>query len=173
MDNAPAMSRTAQAPSVLFICTGNICRSPTAHALLLHKARAAGFEVQVDSAAISDEERGNPADRRAVAEALRRGIAMPERCARQVAAADFARFDRVIGMTRAHCAALRRLAPAAHAGKIRMLMACAIEGGEEADVPDPWYGGQSAFVEAFDMIERGVDGLLAQLQREAGALRCY
>ena len=74
----------AATPSVLFICTGNICRSPTAHALLLHKARAAGFQVEVDSAAISDEERGNPADRRAVAEARRRGIAMPERCARQV-----------------------------------------------------------------------------------------
>ena len=60
--------------AVLFVCTGNICRSPTAHALLVHKARAAGLEVEVDSAAISNEEWGRPADARSVAEAKRRGI---------------------------------------------------------------------------------------------------
>ena len=163
------MSDRARVPSVLFVCTGNICRSPTAHALLLHKSRAAGFILHVDSAAISDEERGNPADRRAVAEASRRGIAMPDRCARQVTSADFARFDHVIGMTRAHCAALRRLAPAAHAGKIRLLMTCAADGCDtvDPDVPDPWYGGPAAFGDAFDLIERGVDGLLAELQGRA------
>ncbi len=60
--------------AILFICTGNICRSPTAHVLLMHKARAVGFHVEVDSAAVSDEERGNPPDPRSVAEAKRRGI---------------------------------------------------------------------------------------------------
>jgi len=154
-------------PSVLFVCTGNICRSPTAHALLLHKAQAIGLTLAVDSAAISNEECGNPADRRAVAEAKRRGIAMPERCARQVQSQDFERFDWLVGMTRAHCAALRRLAPA-HAGKVCMLMAFADEGAE-FDVPDPWYGTQADFVRAFDLIERGVDGLLAQLQSRVHA----
>ena len=150
--------RPSSKPSVLFVCTGNICRSPTAHALLLHQAHAAGFEVEVDSAAISDEERGNPADRRSVAEARRRGIAMPDRGARQVTAADIARFDHVIGMTRAHCAALRRIAPAGQVGKIRMLL--------DDDVPDPWYGGSEAFVEAFDLIDDGVRELLLQLRRD-------
>ena len=152
-------------PAILFICTGNICRSPTAHALLLHKAQRAGFAVEVDSAAISDEERGNPPDPRSVAEALRRGIAMPAHRARQVHAADFERFDWLIGMTQQHCAALRRRAPAEAARKVRLLseFADAIGG----DVPDPWYGGHQAFIEAFDLIDLGVEGLLAQLRRDA------
>jgi protein-tyrosine phosphatase len=152
-------------PSVLFICTGNICRSPTAHALLMRKARLAGVTVDVDSAGISDEERGNPPDLRSVAEARRRGIEMHAHCARQVRVDDFGRFDWIVGMTARHCAALRRLAPAGTAHKVHMLTDFAE--GDEGDVPDPWYGGQQAFVEAFDLIDRGVDGLLAKLQAEA------
>lgn len=154
--------------SILFICTGNICRSPTAHTLLMHKARAAGFDVEVDSAAISDEERGNPPDRRSVAEAKRRGIQMHAHAARQVRKADFAHFDLLIGMTAQHCAALRRLAPAGTAGtedKVHLFTEFA--DGIEGDVPDPWYGGQQDFVEVFDLIDHGVDGLLARLQAEA------
>ena len=151
-------------PSVLFICTGNICRSPTAHALLLHKARAAGFDVDVDSAGVSDEERGNPPDARSLAEAKRRGIDMPAHRARQVRPSDFERFDLIVGMTQHHGAALRRLAPAGTAGKVHLLTEFAE--GIEGDVPDPWYGGRQAFVEAFDLIDHGVDGLLATLQAE-------
>ena len=147
--------------AVLFICTGNICRSPTAHALLMHKARIAGVAFDVDSAAISDEERGNPPDPRSVAEARRRGIEMPAHRARQVRAADFEGFDWIVGMTAQHCAALRRLAPAGTAHKVHLLTEFAE--ADEGDVPDPWYGGQQAFVEAFDLIDRGVDGLLAKL----------
>ncbi|RQO55454.1 protein-tyrosine-phosphatase [Variovorax sp. KBW07] len=153
-------------PAVLFVCTGNICRSPTAHLLLMHKARAAGFEVDVDSAAISDEERGNPPDPRSVAEARRRGIEMHAHRARQVRSADFERFDLIVGMTRQHCAALRRLAPQGADGKVHLFTEFA--DGIEGDVPDPWYGGQQAFVEVFDLIDHGVDGLLARLR--AGAV---
>ena len=149
-------------PSVLFVCTGNICRSPTAHTLLLHKAQAAGFQVEVDSAAISDEERGNPPDARSVAEARRRGIEMHAHAARQVKKADFERFDLLIGMTAQHCAALRRLAPAGMADKVRLFTDFA--DGIEGDVPDPWYGGPKDFVEVFDLLDHGVDGLLAALQ---------
>jgi protein-tyrosine-phosphatase len=88
-------------------------------------------------------------------------IAMHAHCARQVRASDFERFDWIVGMTAHHCAALRRLAPAGAAHKVHMLTEFAE--ADEGDVPDPWYGGQQAFVEAFDLIERGVDGLLAQL----------
>jgi len=159
-DNQATMPLQARAPSVLFICTGNICRSPTAHALLVHKAREAGFSVEVDSAAISNEECGNPADRRSVAEAKRRGIAMPERVARQVTAEDLVRFDHVIAMTRAHCASLRRLASPEGSAKVRLLL-------DGRDVPDPWYGDQRDFVAVFDLIDGGVDALLTQLRHPA------
>jgi len=152
----------APVPSVLFICTGNICRSPTAHALLVHKAHLAGLEVAVDSAAVSDEERGNPFDRRAAAELRRRGVALHTHCARQVRREDFERFDWIVGMTRAHCAALRRIAPAACRARI-VLMLDHAPGHQGEDVPDPWYGDAQAFVHAFDLIERGVDGLIARL----------
>jgi protein-tyrosine phosphatase len=152
-------------PAVLFICTGNICRSPTAHTLLLHKARVANVAIDVDSAAISDEERGNPPDPRSIAEARRRGIQMHAHCARQVRTGDFERFDWIVGMTAHHCAALRRLAPAGTAHKVHLLTE--FSETDEGDVPDPWYGGREAFVEAFDLIDRGVDGLLAMLQAQA------
>ena len=150
-------------PRILFICTGNICRSPTAHALLAHRAAEAGLAVQVDSAAISDEERGNPFDARAAAELRRRGVPAHAHCARQVKAADFNRFDWVIGMTRAHCDALHRAAPARHAARIALLLDL-VPGHEGQDLPDPWYGDAQAFVRAFDLIELGVQALMAQLR---------
>ncbi len=154
-------------PAVLFVCTGNICRSPTAHALLLHKAQAAGLPLHVDSAGISDEEHGRPPDARSAAEAARRGIAMPAHRARQVRAEDFQRFDWLIGMTAQHVAALRRLAPAGAPGQIALMADFADD--LHGDIPDPWYGGSAAFVEAFELIERGVDGLLARLAVQRAA----
>lgn len=153
-------------PSILFVCTGNICRSPTAHALLLHKARLAGLPCEVDSAAISAEEGGKPPDRRAVAEATRRGIAMPAHRARQVTLHDLARFDWVIGMTHAHVTALRQLAGAASRDKVHLLMRFAST-DQARDIPDPWYGDAAAFAEAFELIDDAVEGLLAHLQADA------
>ena len=153
------MSIATNPPSVLFVCTGNICRSPTAHALLLHKAAERGMPVHADSAAISDEELGNPPDRRALAELRRRDVAMPPHRARQVKPDDFLRFDLLLGMTATHVRALKRMMPS-HADRVGLLMDYA-DGHDAIDVPDPWYGGAQDFVVAFDMIETGVDGLLA------------
>jgi protein-tyrosine phosphatase len=86
---------------------------------------------------------------------------MHAQSARQVRRADFERFDLIIGMTAQHCAALRRLAPAGTAHKVHLFTEFAE--GVEGDVPDPWYGGQQAFVEVFDLIDLGVDGLLTRL----------
>ncbi|NII07176.1 low molecular weight protein-tyrosine-phosphatase [Luteibacter anthropi] len=149
--------------SVLFICTGNICRSPTAHALLVHKAAAAGLTLEVDSAAVTDSELGNPPDARSLAELRRRGIPMPAHRARRVTADDFRRFDLVVGMTAAHVATLNRMAPdAAH--KIGLMMVHSADHGA-IDVPDPWYGTRTDFIEVFDMLDVAVDGLLDSLRR--------
>lgn len=148
-------------PSVLFVCTGNICRSPTAQALLQHKAAALGLQVTTDSAAVTTEEVGNPPDRRALAELRRRGVPMPDHRARQVRDEDFTAFDLVLGMTAHHVHVLERMAPAHATARIGLLMDHA-DGPRARDVPDPWYGGQQEFVEAFDMIEAGVEGLLHQ-----------
>lgn len=157
---APRRAPMSKPPlSVLFICTGNICRPPTAQALLLHKAAALGVEVHTDSAAVTEEEVGNPPDRRALAELRRRGVPMPAHRARLVTPRDFQQYDLVLGMTAAHVRALQRLAPAQASATLDLLMRYA-EDENPIDVPDPWYGSEQDFIEAFDMIEAGIDGLL-------------
>jgi len=147
--------------NVLFVCTGNICRSPTAEGLFLHRAAEAGLDgrVSADSAGVSDEERGNPTDRRAVAEAARRGIALPDRRARRIAGDDFRSFELVLGMTAVHLARLEAAAPADATARLGLLLDYAARPGPR-DVPDPWYGDEQAFVRAFDLIAEGVDGLV-------------
>ncbi len=150
---------------VLFVCTGNICRSPTAEALLRHHGD--GLPLAVDSCGVSAEEQGNPPDPMAVAEAGRRGVAMPARRARRIVTRDFAQSDLIVPMTRAHEQRLARLRPREMRGEIRRMMTFA-PGLDDVDVPDPWYGAEAAYIEAFDLIERGVLGLLDELRPRLG-----
>jgi len=150
---------------VLFVCTGNICRSPTAEALLRH--HAGELPVVADSCGISAEEEGNPPHPTTVAEAERRGVAMPHRRARRIDRRDFEESDLLVAMTRGHESRLLRLKPERARGEVRRMMSFA-PGFEHQDVPDPWYGDRAAFVQAFDLIERGVLGLLDQLRPRLG-----
>ena len=151
---------------VLFVCTGNICRSPMAEGVFFARAAAAALPVEVDSAGTSDEERGRPPDRRAAMVAKRRGYALPDHRARQVVPADFTRFDLMLAMTRQHELILRRRAPSGSAATLRRLMAYA-PGLGAADVPDPWMGDLPDFEHALDLIEAGVDGLIQDLLQGA------
>jgi len=151
--------------AVLFVCTGNICRSPTADGVFRHLVREAGLEaeVRVDSAGTHDYHVGEPPDERAQAHALRRGYDLSALRARQVAGEDFDRFDLVLAMDRGHLRILKRLAPPEHHHKLRLFMEYATHLRRD-DVPDPYYGGSRGFEEVLDMIEDAARGLLAELR---------
>jgi protein-tyrosine phosphatase len=162
---------------VLHVCTGNICRSPMAEVVLRDRFEAAGLgdRVVVDSTGISDEEHGNPVDRRARAVLRAHGYddGTGHR-ARQVRASDLLAYDLLLPMTSAHARALRRLAgdDPALTGRIRMLRTFdpAAPGPDQPehllDVDDPWYGPDAGFETTLAEIEAAADGIVAHV-REA------
>jgi len=151
---------------VLFVCTGNICRSPTAHGVFLHQVQAAGLaqRVRVDSAGTHDYHVGEPPDARAQAHARRRGYDLSALRARQVSRADFDAFDRILAMDRGHLRILQRQAPPGYGG-LQLFMDYAPP-ALGPDVPDPYYGGADGFEHVLDMIEHAAAGLLRSLERE-------
>lgn len=153
---------------VLFVCLGNICRSPTAEAVFreLLRREPAGLAVEVDSAGTHGYHAGEPPDARAIAAAARRGIDMSELRARMVEPADFERFDLVLAMDEQNLRRLHRLAPAEHRHRLRLFLEYA-PGLGRRDVPDPYYGGETGFEEVLDLVEAASRGLLAAL-RQAG-----
>jgi protein-tyrosine phosphatase len=154
------------AKRVVFVCTGNICRSPTAEALLRH--HGADLPIEVDSCGVSREEEGNPPHPLAVAELRRRGIAPPVGRARQVRGDDHRSALWLVAMTRGHEKALVHARPRDAVAEIRTLSSFDPTLGG-IDVPDPWYAGtRAAFAEAFDLIERGVVAMLPELRARLG-----
>ena len=143
--------------SVLFVCTGNICRSPTAEAVVQRVARESGFVVHVESAGTHDYHVGEPPDERAQHHAARRGYDLSALRARQIGPRDFEEFDLILAMDRGHLRILQRMCPAAHHAKLRLFI-----GGR--DVPDPYYGGPQDFERVLDMIEDAARGLLGYLR---------
>ncbi len=155
---------------VCFVCLGNICRSPTAEAVMRHRLQFddLGVHVEVESAGTGDWHVGHQPDERAREEAARRGIDM-QGVAQQFTADDFDRFDLVLAMDSANLEALRRIAPSAEAAsKVQMLRAFDPLAGDELDVPDPYFGGSQGFVEVFDMVDRSVTGLLDHIGSTRG-----
>ncbi|MBT9594473.1 MAG: low molecular weight phosphotyrosine protein phosphatase [Vitreoscilla sp.] len=149
---------------ILMVCTGNICRSPTAEAVLRAKAMALGLSAQVvvDSAGIEAYHVGAPPDSRSQEHARRRGYDMGDLRARQVSNSDFEQFDWLLAMDRWHLASLKRRCPPALAGRLRLFMAFA--DGVAREVPDPYYSDSKGFETVLDLVETGCDALLERLR---------
>jgi protein-tyrosine phosphatase len=153
--------------SVLFICMGNICRSPTAEAVFRQQLAVAGLAdaVFVDSAGTHAYHIGNPPDARSTKTAARRGYQMDTLRARQAVRADIELFDYVLAMDRENLRLLQDLAPAHLRDKPQLLMNFAPDYGIQ-EVPDPYYGGDQGFEQVLDMIEAACAGLIKDIQRQ-------
>jgi protein-tyrosine phosphatase len=149
---------------VLFVCTGNICRSPSAEAVLRHMAVEQGAlsDMEIDSAGTHGYHVGEPSDSRAIEHAARRGIDMAGILARKVERADFERFDLIVAMDRSHLDQLEALKPANTQAELR-LFTDFMDAPQTQDVPDPYYGGAQGFEVVLDMLEEGCAGLLERI----------
>lgn len=149
---------------VLMVCLGNICRSPTAEAVVrtLAQRQYPQLLLQVDSAGTGDYHVGEPPDRRSQRAAARRGYDLSSLRARQVRREDFDRFDLLLAMDLANLAALQALAPPDRQERLRLLLDYA-DGAGHREVPDPYYGGPEAFEQVLDLAEHAARGLLSAL----------
>ena len=148
--------------SILFVCLGNICRSPLAEGIFRNVMEAAGQgdEFLVDSAGTGGWHIGDPPDRRAIAVAGRHGVDIARLRGRKVSAADFTRFDLIVAMDKANLATLKALAPADARDRIHLFAMLAE--GVMADVPDPYYGDERDFEAVYRQIYRGCSSIAAR-----------
>jgi protein-tyrosine phosphatase len=163
------MTAVPAAPTrILFVCLGNICRSPTAEGVLRDVvARSApGFALEVDSAGTADYHIGSAPDPRSQRAALRRGIDLSGLRARQVSRDDFQRFDYVLAMDQNNLRELQALRPRNARAQLALFMSFAPEAGR-LDVPDPYYGGDADFEAVLDLTTAASRGLLSALQQRA------
>jgi protein-tyrosine phosphatase len=154
---------------VLFVCLGNICRSPTAEAACRSHVAQLGVaeSIDVDSAGTGSWHVGESPDSRTQEAALRRGIDMSGQRARQVVTTVFFDFDYVLAMDRDNLASLEAMQPAGHNATVVLFMNYA-KGSAEAEVPDPYYGGSNGFDAVLDMVENASQGLVHHILSEAG-----
>jgi low molecular weight protein-tyrosine phosphatase len=155
---------------ILFVCMGNICRSPSAEGVFrsLLAQRAPQLSIEVDSAGTHDYHVGEPPDDRAIAAARRRGIDLSALRARMVRASDFDDFDLILAMDEQNLRELRRRAPAHRHERIRLMMEYGADASLRA-VPDPYYGGPQGFEQVLDLLEEASEGLLQAMLSRAEA----
>ena len=155
---------------VLFVCTGNICRSPTAEGVARDRLAEAGLaaRVAVDSAGLEGWHAGDPPDPRAIACAIARGYDLTPQRARQFGRADFGRFTLILGMDQGHVRALRGQRPSDASGQVRLFLDFLPPDDPQLgrDVPDPYYGDASDYELSLDLIERATPRLIEALKRD-------
>ena len=151
---------------VLFVCMGNICRSPTAEGVFRYHAEQAGMtaQLEIDSAGTHAYHMGEPPDRRARTAAERRGMSLDNIYARRVTTEDFERFDYIIAMDEDNLARLHDESPEGHHSELRLFLE--FSDGDEREVPDPYYGGAAGFERVLDLVEAASRGLLETLSHK-------
>ena len=149
---------------ILFVCMGNICRSPTAEAVARKKAQLAGLAdlIEFDSAGTHSYHIGDAPDERAIAAGAKRGYDLTPLRARKFEASDFTRFDYVLALDDENLAHLAWLCPKENRARLKRLLDFA-PGCKTRDVPDPYYGNVDGFNRVIDLVEQGVDGLMTEL----------
>ena len=153
--------------SVLFVCMGNICRSPTAHGVFRDLVQREGLsdQIEIDSAGTHSYHVGSPPDNRAQATARSRGFDLSDLRARRAESIDFERFDYVIAMDYDNHSGLSAICPSGFESRLHMFMSFAPQRGAK-EVPDPYYGGDQGFENVFDMVTDASEGLLAHIRSE-------
>jgi len=149
-------------PSVLFVCLGNICRSPLAEAAFRARAADAGIEVRADSAGTGNWHIGEPPDRRAQRTALRHGADISHYRGRQVEPADFRRFDHIFALDRDNLAVLHRIKPAGATAQIGLLLDL-VGGMAGQPVADPYYGSDDGFEQTWAQVDSAAAALVLRL----------
>lgn len=153
---------------ILFVCTGNICRSPTAEGVCRQRALERGLadRIEIDSAGTHAHHVGEAPDGRACDAAERRGVDLSRQRARQVQPEDFSSFDLILAMDRGHYRILSRMCLPEEKHKVRLFMDFAgARFAGSRDVPDPYYGGLDGFDQVMDMVEAGVEGMLSTYEQ--------
>ncbi|GAA5184652.1 low molecular weight protein-tyrosine-phosphatase [Niveibacterium umoris] len=149
---------------VLFVCTGNICRSPTAEGVARHLVAQHGLPIEVDSAGTQGYHVGEPPDPRAQRVARKRGYDLSKLRARKLIAADFGLFDLLLAMDRGHLQQMQRMCPPEFADRVHLFLDYLP--GPKTEVPDPYYGGEAGFEHVLDLCEDGVNALFAALRKQ-------
>lgn len=151
--------------SVLFVCMGNICRSPTGEAVFRHKAAQAGLTLEIDSAGTIAHHQGEQADPRSRAAGESRGYSFKGQRARQVIERDFEHFDLLLAADLSNLADLRAQCPVQHVHKVQLMLSF-IESDLEQEVPDPYYGAGNGFEVVLDLIEQSCDNLIEKINKD-------
>lgn len=153
---------SANKPSVLFVCLGNICRSPSAEAVFKKKALDSGLDLTIDSAGTAGYHKGGAPDKRSQDAGIERGYSFKGLKCRKVVEQDFEKYDYILGMDNQNIENLLKVCPEKFQHKVSLLLKFCVS--EEQEIPDPYYSGKRGFEYVLDLIEIGVDGFIDYLK---------